>query len=505
MSKNTSFNTAIKNAAVKLGTKVAEGKSGLKRGPQKKEGVMPPIVSSPGFGVGVGPVHLARSKADGLNGNTEKAHFKPTVLGNKTVGAPGPIFGDIAGWASAFLHRVSEFDFVAIEYCKLNGIPFFPVAIKLNLHSIAHVCRDEVIRQILISEGKGKFTLRILDWFGGGRNLKFSPQSAGPFCSIVRDGIRKNSTFHLNIEWVCGPDTPIRGDSSRSLGSLKVPIEGKFDLVVVQDVYQDGPGPNSAFSHHTAARLCEMTHFGRIYIANRMFFGMAGADDFKNGKVEQVFYRNSEGLIVSSPDDSNINYPCHPDTNWLSAARAIGRVDIVPLNEVGPYFLCRVALALENAQLLLPTVEREHLIRSITILNVGWWSWLFGSERKYQAIVHYPTVVALGLKFAVKSPNGQILDSLISEVIRRFDSDFTMKCLFKRFPSFYKVVLDGTVHACLYAGRQERATDLLGLRVSNISSERSLTVIRSSTIPQLRKNDYWRLAGVICVSLIALL
>jgi hypothetical protein len=454
---------------------------------------------------GVGEQANSPSAIVGRNGPSvpEKQPEKPV--------APVPIFDDISQWAKAYSHRISDFDVLTAQYCADNGIPFRMAEISKNPHSIAHVCRDEALRKILISEGRGKRQLNVLDWFGGGRNISFTP-AFGPFGKTKVGGKYISSKVGLKINFVMSPDTAIAGDNGRTMTRCKTPLDGSlFDVVFLQDIYHHGPTPKHAFTPEAVLQLIQLCVDKRIYIINRTFFGCMGADDFGNGKEEQVFYRTSDNLIVSSPDPESAAYACHPDTDWLAMYRSFGGIDLCPLHKVGPYSLVRCSATLVGAQPLGVQILPQADFVWMDLQTASWWTrfcnWI-GCGRLPKKVrimlgmgegkipVHVPTLNLFSSKFAVKSPNGQILDSLISAVERSMGKNHQCKSIGARFPQQYRELFQGTIKACLHGDRKEFGDSLHDLRYFNRETEIQLAATRAASGLRTRGSWKWTAIGL---------
>jgi hypothetical protein len=435
---------------------------------------------------------------------------------------PVPVFRDLSDWASAYQHKIAESDDAAQSFCAEKGIPFRTSGKFVNPHSISHVCRDEALRQIYLTEGRGKHSLTVLDWFGGARNISFSP-AFGPFGTVVVEEHQLASKTALKICYTTGPSTAICGDNGRSVGTDKQEVKGlKFDVVVLQDIYHHGSTPHSALRPEGVLEIIQYSLPGRIYICNRAFFGVAGADVFGE-KTEQVFYRTSNDLVVSSPDATAAAYAEHPDTDWLASYRSLGGVDIAPLNKVGPYYVVRASASLPCAQPLgvqhLPEGNFQLVdLRERTLMKnclYSFWTSTIGSALCWVAgvdnghlppvKVHIPTVIKFASKFAVKIPNGQIMDNLFSTVERSMLADKECQALFSRFPLQYSEIVKGTWMASLHSERRSVGRDMNQLRRRNADTEHNLIPTRSASAFPIQKMGWWSVGfGVSALGLLAL-
>jgi hypothetical protein len=380
---------------------------------------------------------------------------------------------------------ISSSDSLCLAFCESHNIPFTPSKINPNPHSISHVCRDEVIRLLLVAEGKKKQNLCVLDWFGGNRNRKFDPSKCGPF-GVNRSG--KSSAHYLRIVWISAPSDRIAGDTHRAGNRVSLKDGNKFDFVISQDVYHDGPYADSPFTPATIRNLSQYSN--KIYISGRLFKGWAGADLLGVEKFEQVYLRDEQGLIVSSPDPVSPSYPRHPDINWVFENRSYHGIDIVPMSNVGPFYTSLCSVAPKGCQQLGYQYVDEGPVRKVRIAEPsGFWAnslfkFWFSSKQdllKHEVLVHSKTYSELGLQFSVKAPNGQILDSLISRVSSNFNMDPTMKAILQRFPAKYAEIKDGTVLACLYGQREATVSSFHNMRKNLSTTEIDLQEMRAST------------------------
>lgn len=107
--------------------------------------------------------------------------------------------------------------------------------------------------------------------------------------------------------------------------------------------------------------------------------------------------------------------------------------------------------------------------------------------------VHVPTFIALGSKFAVKSPNGQILDNVLTSVTRSFASSHQLMAISRRFPTQYRSLVQGTTQAVLYGERQHFGECLGALRTFFRDSEMNLSTTRAATNPASKSSLFYRL------------
>ncbi len=381
--------------------------------------------------------------------------------------------------------------------------------VKWNEHSISAMSRDAAILDILVREAKGKKTLRVLDWFGSPRNLKFMRAVRG-----------------CTIEWVCAPDTAIQGDAARTVKDVRRELDDgeTFDVVIIQDVYQFGPKPTDRLGPDGIRKILGYAGAGHCYFIGRMFNGEAGADNYGNGKEEMVWFREG-GLIVASPEPRGQLYAPHPDVNWMLNRHQDG-VDSSELGKYGPYTVFRLAKSKVGAQVIVLQSPPPALVGRIAIPGPGWLSnvirslldkiltrfgvsatsWLRSVFGLKKFMVHYGVYSVLAPKFSLKIPNGQILDAAKHSVQESLARDFEMKCLMIRFPSVFMEIVEGTTTAVLYGTRTANVMTGLALRVTHAEVENSLVKMRGSTVepakPGYAKQIAFGVLGVVVVSVL---
>lgn len=407
-----------------------------------------------------------------------------------SVGAPSSTSSIVVSRAKSpkmkFFIGVNAKDDLCLEYGAAHSWNVkSSKTVKWNAHSISAMSRDMAILDILIRESKGKKTLRVLDWFGSPRNVKFVRAVRG-----------------CTIDWVCAPDTAIQGDAARTVSDVRRDLgdNESFDLVIIQDVYQEGPKPTGVLGPEGVKYIlgCAKTH--HCYFIGRMFNGMAGADNFDNGKEEMVWFRK-DGLIVASPEPNGQLYAPHPDMNWMFNRSQEG-IDSSELGKYGPYVVHRLARTKEGAQKIVDQMSPSPTVTRIVIPGPGWFlPWLrqfldewanrvelantwwyrrFFLQKGY--LVHTGVYAVLAPKFSLKIPNGQILDAAKHSVQESLARDFEMKCLLTRFPSVFMEIVEGTTAAVLYGTRSANVSSGLTLRVSHADVESSLVKMRGSTV-----------------------
>lgn len=445
---------------------------------------------------GIACMKLHGPQTDSKPAEEAKPEGKPAAGAPKAGGKQGAPakpaeqqkFADIRKFAESRQLRVQDegaFEFYKSRYA--DQVIHDPAA-KFNPHEYSAVARDLCVTEVLKIEGKDLKKMQVLDYYGSPRNLSLLPKACG-----------------VSVEWTCGPNTKIKGDSSRNARWLRkdVPPGQMFDTVMVQDVYQEGDGPYSALSPASILSLVAMTRSGNVYVMVRVFVGEAGCDDYGDGRREQVWYRK-DGLVISSPEQGVPPYPAHPDVNWL-LKRHVDGLDISVLKQVGPYHLFRCSAAAPDAQEIGMEIEIEPAVSLIRIACArSWGQKLYdGTVRpvveKFQAalpqfmqweesappvfLVNVRVAAVTGDKFMLKPPYGTIVDAAGIAVDAAMAKDHLCICLRERFPSFFGRMRLDTTMACVYAKREHISARLFSLRTDFVPSEKELALARGSTMP----------------------
>ncbi|QJZ28421.1 hypothetical protein 1 [Kummerowia striata luteovirus] len=408
-------------------------------------------------------VRMRTESADSLESKSTRSHSGSTVIVSRPK---SPLVNFYIG--------VNAKDTICLEYGKARNWPVkMSHKIKWNGHSISAMSRDVAILDILTRESRGKTVLHVLDWFGSPRNFKFT-----------------KSLKKCEIIWTCAPDTKIAGDAARAVDDVRVnlpPAENlveKFDVVIIQDVFQDGTRPTDRLSPSAIKKVCEYSRTGHCYVVARIFNGQAGADVYGNGKEEMVWFRQGE-MVFASPEPEGQMYAAHPDINWLQYRNFDG-VDSSELGHYGPYRVFRVKREYPNAQTLgIQTLPRGH-VKKVFICTPGWLGWFEWIWNRYILKkgynVHERTFAELAPRFCTKIPNGQILDSAKHSVQEKLSKDEEMRFLFNRFPESYMKIVNDTTLAVLYGIRTEQVRISLHMRESHVEVENDLTRLRGSSI-----------------------
>jgi len=381
----------------------------------------------------------------------------------------------------AFAIGVNANDKVCLDYGFSMGWKIRPSRnVRWNDHSISAMSRDVALLSVLEKEAAGKKHLEVLDWFGSPRNLKF--EKAIPGCVV---------------EWTLGPDTPIAGDAARTVRDARVPLAPgqKFDLVVVQDVYQFGTGPRDRLDPKAVKEILEFSRTGRCYVIARMFNGHAGADNFGVEKKEMVWFREG-GLIVASPEPRGQWYAPHPDINWVQMRTRDG-IDSSEVGKFGPYAVFRLARAKRNAQKLVGSppvvgVVEKMLIRRPGVFGFAAYAYNVFTGGGY--LVHTHTYSVLASKFSLKVASGQILDAAKHAVQESVRNDPEMGALLLRAPDRFMNIVDDTTLAVLYGRRTRQTHAYYGMRRDHLTIESLIVGLRGST---MKSGTWWTTAGLL--------
>lgn len=408
----------------------------------------------------------------------------------KNARPPSSPLWDLSDWASKHLPTVAGCDEFVVAPLKDIGIEVRLSGGVTNPHAFSAACRTAAVALVVKHAGRGKQYMKCLDHYGSARTLSIDPRVSGPFGPWEKVGGVK---VKRAIDWVACPDTAVQGDAARGR-NVRVPFsEGeKYDLVVSIDVYH--------MDVATVLDLIGRSESGQVYLILRKFLGAGGADDVvvgRNGKahVEQIFFRTSDGLIVSSPDKDSGFYAPHPSPDWLNQRHYEG-VDIAPVAKLGPYHIIRCAKGLAGAIPihLLPSTLGECEWVDLDSCDVNLWRFMSVYTRQ-KVLTHVPTLNLIGPKVNRKVPNGNILDTTQTHVQKAFASVEWLVALQTRDPERFRDLVDGTVLACLYHNRHEDTRNVTMLRQAHALSEgwlvRSRAVDNKFTRP-------WTGLGVAC-------
>jgi hypothetical protein len=432
----------------------------------------------------------APSKSKVPRRKKEKTTSDEALTGGKPIAHPiGPSF--LAEWFQHRLITVPESNRDIEKDLLLLGMKVRFVERSSNPHAFSAACREYATQTVLMRAGRGTRELKVLDLFGSARTRIFDPSCNAPFVRLSDNTPSRD----LKIEIIAAPDTPIAGDSARG-DNVRIPFQettGRFDVVLAIDIYQSGSDHRTEFSEEFASEIiCKYSKDSTMYWIGRRFTGLAGADDPIGGTndtdkyVEQVFIRDQDDMILSSPDRVSGNYSPHPSPEWMFS-RASGALDIAIKQVVGPYYIICISVGKYNRIPIAPMPQPEGECTTVRI-PVAKRHWLFRSflgsvETETTFMVHWPTLSALSPRVIGKMPSGQLYDIVGTNVTNEFSKIVWLKELKRRYPRFHFRLVKQTILATMYYDRDDSATIISGLREMHTYSEWDLSRGRQVSNP----------------------
>lgn len=362
-----------------------------------------------------------------------------------------------------------------------------------NTHPLSHACRDAALLTVLLSEGKGKKELNVLDWFGSDRNQK-----------LISALCKKQSDIKINL--VSAPADPYQGDATRSAKSRRAlnPLE-KFDVVVVQDVYSYGADGSQPMDSAAVKKLLALTHTNKVYFIVRFFNGDAGWDETPDFTEPEMIWYRELGMIYASSDKFTTFYPAHPDVNWMQKRHHEG-LDCSVITVRGPYSVVQISLAPADAKAVgaqvIPVGQIQKLQVSCNRImprsfidrwNSSILSYVYTWTPVVDCLVHLPTLTSANFTYNSRMPYGQAIDSATRAVREEFTKEPSLKYLFKRAPHIEMALVSGTALAMLYHKRDETAQQLKTLRTDYAEAEVELGEARAVKTPVNNTRLYVRL------------
>jgi len=404
---------------------------------------------------------------------------------------PQLFFDDIASWAKYRKIGISACDDYVIEPLKKLGIQCHSRDDGYhNPHAFSAACRESAFFQVLAKTGKNLQMMDAWDVYGSSRTLGYNPKFSGPFGKTRLPNGNTVSSRGMEIRWLLSPNDPVQGDASRG-ADTRVPHDlfRMFDLVVACDIYQCGSESSlDEFSPDFAKKCLHQSKDGTMYWIGRFFPGEMGGDKpfvLSDGStiVEQVYVKNVDGLVLSSSDEESTPYAPHPWPEWLMN-RYYNGLDISPVASVGPYRIVRLAMTKVDSVVIQPIPK---LVGDCSVMQVDdteFWFWLPVTSKKH-VVVHVETFLKVSPRLVRKIPHGQLLDMAQVLVSKELDTPL-MHALRKRFPFDYRKMVDGTVLAGIYFGRNQDSKELARLRQAHVVSEAHLdrTRAQKNTAPQ---------------------
>lgn len=427
--------------------------------------------------------------------------------GNSVVAPPAQppalFLNDIAQWAARRKVGVPLCDEHVVGPLNKIGIAVHTFEGLTNPHAFSAACREAAVVSVIGKSGRGMQNMRVWDVFGSARSHLINPKNSAPFGKTLVDGVPKSSRT-MEISWFSGPDTAIAGDASRGQCVRTGDFHPPYDVVVCVDIYQSGNSSSQEFSPEFMKELILASKTGVVYWIGRFFPGQAGADEpivDKDGKaiIEQVYVKNSEGFVLSSPDESSGCYAPHPWPEWL-CQRSHKGLDISPVSKVGPYHVVRVAMTAKGAIALQPMPVPSGGVMSQVLDTTKWCFGYFPVYSTQEVSFVVEVFLKVGPRFVRKIPNGQTMDMAQVMVEKEFSLMPWLSALRTRFPEYYQSIFTGTVLACVYAGRWKDTAILGNLRKAHVVPEAHLVATRRADNGMTRPWNLGSLTAIAAVS-----
>jgi hypothetical protein len=391
------------------------------------------------------------------------------------------VFRDIADWAKGRTVGVSTADLHIADNLRTHGIPYKElVRPGINPHAFSAACREAAVVSILAKAGLGKSVMNCWDVFGSSRTLLLDPSRSGPYGRLPGG----QSSRGMKVNWFSGPDTPIAGDASRGTDVRQMDDGNKiFDVVIAVDLYQSGDSSLQAFSPEFALECLSRSTGKTMYWIGRFFNGYAGGDEPLTGPngeyVEQVFYKNTDNLVVSSPDGSSGEYAPHPWPEWLQH-RSFSGLDISPVASYGPYRIVRISETRSGAIALQSMKSPQGQVVEMELDDSSYLMWLLPVYSTKKVKVIMDTFLSVRHKLLRKVPNGQLYDMAHVLVSKEMDKILWVAALRVRAPWAFVELLEGTIAACIFYGRHGDSKQMLSLRQAHVTAEACLVKARAA-------------------------
>jgi hypothetical protein len=410
---------------------------------------------------------------------------------------PAALANLLVRWARMQTVTVSPSDAQAIAYLGRRGVPMFQDPRRhVPLHSVSSASRELLMLTMLrecasrLWEEYRSNDLLIYDYYGSDRSARYDPRVRGP---NLHSAAGHSAQRNASVTWYNGPSY-VAGDRSRT---QRVPAPQVYHAAFMCDVYQHANvclpfgEDQHAVTEADLMPLVDGAMFHVLYIAGRLFEGMAGADTngCKPGD-EMVWHRDATGRIHARSDPYTPEYTPHFAPDWLRLRHSKG-LDITPVLSCGPYTLWRLTRgtgpstgpepAATGRVLTLPVVLNPHVLPRKIARWMGYSGlrWPYPLSRclrsmERDCLVHMPTYGKLSPRFTLRVSHGMNWDSCMGEVLSSVAQDDEMRAVFARWPALQDEISMGTALACFYRKRTEYVALAVDARQLHAESERQI-------------------------------